>query len=139
MPDLDDLASACSVTPLPACDPTHPIVVQEGQDCGADDAVTGNGQCDLPAGTYGMLVVHNRASVIFEGGTSVVCGIRAGKNIRLASSGAATILIPGRGNAYFNSSSSSSVPSSSSSSSLPSTSSSSSSTSTSLPDVTYRW
>jgi hypothetical protein len=54
VPDLDDLASACGVTlPLPACDPAHPVVAQEGQDCGGDDVVNGNGQCDLPAGTTG--------------------------------------------------------------------------------------
>jgi hypothetical protein len=103
VPDPDDLASACGVTlPLPACDPMRSLTATEGDDCSAFDTVPGNGQCDLAAGAYGNLRIRNGAKVVFASGDSSLCGLRAGKGVRLASSGPATLFIPGRGSAYFN-------------------------------------
>jgi hypothetical protein len=103
VPDLDDLASACGVTlPLPACDPLRPVTAVEGDDCSDFDVVPGNGQCDLAQGVYGALRMRDGAKVVFGAGDSSLCGLHAGKGVRLASSGPATLLIPGRGRVSFN-------------------------------------
>jgi hypothetical protein len=96
--DSDDVAAACGIVlPLPACDPSRPIVVQRNGDCSSDDLVPGNFQCDLPAGTYGTIFVRDGARIEFGAGTTVACSVRAGKATRLKSAGQAKVLVPAPG------------------------------------------
>lgn len=101
--DPGDLAAACGVAlPLPDCDPAKPIVVRPDEDCLGIDLVPGNHRCDLPAGTYGALVVRNGARINFAAGTTVLCSLTAGKATRVTSTGDALVLVPGNGNVAMN-------------------------------------
>jgi len=82
VPDFDDLARFCGLpAPFPICDFTNPVLVLPGQDCViAPDTVPGNGQCDLPPGTYGTLTVQNGGLLSFDGGTYQFCSVNVGKN-----------------------------------------------------------
>jgi hypothetical protein len=73
-------------------------MVRVDGDCSVGDLVPGNFQCDLPAGTWGAVSVQNGARIRFGAGTTVLCGLRAGRATRVSSAGPATILVPGRGN-----------------------------------------
>ncbi len=101
--DEDDVALACGVTlPLPACDPSRPVVVQLDQDCGGTDLVPGNFRCDLPAGVYGAITVRDGARLVLAPGETVACRLNAGKATRITSSGPATLIVPGRGDVQLN-------------------------------------
>lgn len=96
--DLGDIAVACNVTlPFPACDPGHPVVAQPGQDCGADDLILGNNQCDLKTGVYGKINLISGGHLEFAAGQTVICGLFVGFGSSVTASGPATVLVPGNG------------------------------------------
>jgi hypothetical protein len=101
--DRDDIARACGVTlPLPPCDKTKRVIVRLDQDCDGADDIPGNFRCDLPAGTYGAITVQAGARLNFAAGTTVVCGLKAGKAARVSTNGPATVLVPGKGKVRLN-------------------------------------
>lgn len=87
------LEAACGFpNPFPACNAANPVTVKPGKDC-AGDTMTGNGRCDLPPGTYGLIEVQNGASLTLSTGTYVACSFRVGKNAEVLGS-ASLVLIP---------------------------------------------
>jgi hypothetical protein len=102
--DFGDVAAACGVPyPLPSCDSSRGVLVYAGSDCVpvSLDMVPGNRECDLKAGTYGMIRVRNKGRINFGTGTTVACTLAVGKAARVTSNGPALILIPGSGWASF--------------------------------------
>jgi hypothetical protein len=103
--DPDDVARACGITlPMPACDPSRPVLAAENQDCSTADVLPGNNRCDLAAGTYGAMKVRKGTRVFFGAGTTVLCSLKASTAARISSLGTATILVPGQGSVKFNNS-----------------------------------
>jgi hypothetical protein len=96
--DPGDIAIACGVSlPLPACDPGRPVTVLEDGDCSIDDTIPGNSRCDLPAGSYGNVVLANGARIDFAPGTTVLCSLKARNAVRITTAGPATVIVPGKG------------------------------------------
>src|SRR5262245_49291818 len=101
--DLDDIARACGVTlPFAPCDPARPVTVQFDQDCSVDDLVPGNQRCDLAAGTYGAIRIENEGELVLSPGTTTICSLSARRNVKITSTGPATVLVPGSGGVKFN-------------------------------------
>ncbi len=98
-PDYGDLAAFCGLpTPAPTCNVANPILVRSGEDCLGPDSHPGNGQCDLPAGTYGNLTVQNGATISFDGGTYGFCSVGMGRNVNAVVKNAATLNVNGNFN-----------------------------------------
>lgn len=90
------LEVACGFpNPFPSCTPGAPVTVAVGKDC-PGDTMTGNGRCDLPPGSYGLIEVQNGAAMTLASGTYVACSFRVGKNAEVLGS-ASLVLIPGAG------------------------------------------
>ncbi len=97
VPDFGDIEKFCGMPdPFPACDLAKPILVTAGSDCiGQPDSDAGNGQCDLPPGTYGNLTVQNGASLSFDGGTYQFCSVNVGKNTNSTAKSSSTVNVGG--------------------------------------------
>ena len=94
-PDVAALEAACGFpATMPACDPGRSIRAIPLADCDHDDAVPGNGRCDLAPGAYGRLRVMNGARLALVPGEYVFCAVRVGRNA-VVQADATTILLPG--------------------------------------------
>jgi len=79
-PDPSAIETFCNFpSPFPDCDPTQPVTVDENADCPPFDTAPGNGQCDLPPGTYGDVSVKNDATLQMSAGIYDVCSFTTGR------------------------------------------------------------
>jgi hypothetical protein len=88
VPDVAALQAACGFAdPFPACDPTNSVKVAPNGDCSAGDTNPGNGACDLPPGTYGLINVLNGARLNMSPGVYNVCDFKSGKGVIIDGTG----------------------------------------------------
>ncbi len=97
--DAGDLAVFCGMpSPFPACNPNGAgIEAQQGKDCvNGPDSQLGNGQCDLPPGTYNGITVKDKATLDLDGGTYAFCSFVGGKNLTITAGSATTLAVSGK-------------------------------------------
>ena len=96
-PNVTAIKAACGFpTPFPACNPDRAVRASKGEDCGPNDTVPGNQQCDLPPGVYGNFSVQNGGWANLSAGDYVFCNFRTGRRAKVTAQGA-RILIPEHG------------------------------------------
>lgn len=94
--DPGDLEIACGFpAQFPPCGGPG-VTVNANTDCsGVADGNPGNGRCDLPPGTYGILEVKNQGKITLAGGDYVFCSVNVGKNVSIISTTPSTIMTSG--------------------------------------------
>ena len=96
-PNPQAMKAVCGFpSPFPACDAAKLVRAPRNADCPPYDTVPGNQQCDLPPGTYGLLVAQNGSRLNLRTGDYTLCGLRAGRRAKITGS-ATRILIPDGG------------------------------------------
>jgi hypothetical protein len=96
-PNVTAIKAACGFpTPFPVCNPDRSVRASKGEDCGPNDTVPGNQQCDLPPGVYGNFSVQNGGWANLSAGDYVFCNFRTGRRAKVTAQGT-KILIPDTG------------------------------------------